>query len=62
MNRANNLNMMNPMYNHNIMMSQINPMDNPMMNMSMMNPMNNNMMNNPTEMNNMMRWWWARWL
>jgi len=54
MNRANNLNMMNPMYNHNIMMSQINPMDNPMMNMSMMNPMNNNMMNNPTEMNNMM--------
>ena len=54
MNSSNNFNMMNPMYNNNMMMGQINPMDNPMNNNMMMNPMtNNNMMMNPMTNNNM---------
>ena len=55
MNSANNFNMMNPMYNNNMMMGQINPMDNPMNNNMMMNPMmNNGMMMNPMMNNGMM--------
>ena len=55
MNSSNNFNMMNPMYNNNMMMGQINPMDNPMNNNMMMNPMmNNNMMMNPMMNNGMM--------
>ena len=55
MNSSNNFNMMNPMYNNNMMMGQINPMDNPMNNNMMMNPMmNNGMMMNPMMNNNMM--------
>ena len=55
MNSANNFNMMNPMYNNNMMMGQINPMDNPMNNNMMMNPMmNNGMMMNPMMNSGMM--------
>ena len=53
MNRESKLNIINQMYNNNMMMDQINIMNNPMMNMLMMNPMNSNLNNNPMQMNNM---------